>query len=109
MSELTEGLEKIGAFKNKQKRLHNVKVEETKRLEIKERFGTEKRRLDLEKKQMMMEEKIAMGKIALDEKKFAAEMGRRRLSVDQTLEIKYGHENEGEDMELDDNNENDSL
>lgn len=42
MSGLTEELEKVRAFKNEQKRLHNVGVEETKHLEIKEKFGTEK-------------------------------------------------------------------
>ncbi|MCJ1263747.1 hypothetical protein MMC22_003617 [Lobaria immixta] len=42
MSGLTEELEKVGAFMNERKPLHNVEVEETKNLEIKEKFGTEK-------------------------------------------------------------------
>lgn len=53
------------------KRLHDTEVEKTKRLEIRDKYGTEGRRLDLEEKRLAMEEKIAMRKLALKEDKLA--------------------------------------
>lgn len=116
MLDLTEGLKKVEALKNKQKCLHNVRVEKTKHLEIREKFGTEKKRLDMEEKQMMIkekqimvEEKIVMQKLALDKRKFAVKMGQvgQGLSTNQAIKVEDKSESDGNRMELDDNNGND--
>lgn len=78
MSDLIEGLKEASAIKNERKKLHDKGIEETKRLEIKEKFRVEHRRLDLEERKMVMEEKVRMRSLALEEKRLAMAMGKFR-------------------------------
>ena len=75
MSDLKEGLKEVAAVKNEGKRLYDVGVEDTKRLEIREKYKFEQRRLDLEDKLMKQEKKIEMRKLALEERRLAMQMG----------------------------------
>lgn len=79
--ELSEGLGQVRAAENKGKCFCSVEKEKTKRLEIRERFATENRRLGLEEKRLEMEERVEMRKLALEEKKVA--IRQRQLDMGQ--------------------------
>ncbi|MCJ1422839.1 hypothetical protein MMC29_000719 [Sticta canariensis] len=80
-SDLSEGLRQAQAAENKRKCFCSVEKEETKRLEIRERFATENRRLGLEEKRLEMEERVEMRRLALEEKKVA--IRQRQLDMGQ--------------------------
>ena len=86
MSDLTEGLRQVATLKNERKRLHDMGVEDTKRLEIKEKSKIEQRRLDLEER-----------RIVLEEKRLAMQIGRTENSQ---VYHEWAEGNEGEDMEI---------
>ena len=50
MSDLTKGLKQVATLKNERKRFHDIGVEDTKRLEIKEKSKIEQQCLDLEER-----------------------------------------------------------
>ncbi|MCJ1468547.1 hypothetical protein MMC07_007176 [Pseudocyphellaria aurata] len=84
-SELPDEPIHVGPAQNKRKRLHDVGIEETKRLKIRERYSVEnrrlaveekrlrleERRLGLEEKRLEMEERLEMRRLALEEQKLA--------------------------------------
>lgn len=81
ISDLSEGLRQVGVAKNERKRLHNIEIEktkclgdkrvkDTKRLEIHERYLTEKKRLDVEER-----------RLALEKQKLSLQMGQMRPSL----------------------------
>ncbi|MCJ1462479.1 hypothetical protein MMC07_001081 [Pseudocyphellaria aurata] len=62
--ELGEALKQVGAMRHERKRLQAAAKEETKRVEIRERFA-------LKKVQLELEQKLAMRKLELEERKLA--------------------------------------
>lgn len=69
ISDLTDGLEQALLVKNDQKRAYDIEIEEIKQFDIHERLNVKKKQINLVSRQIEMEKRVEIRKLALEKQK----------------------------------------